>query len=131
MRMELQRIVEKIMDEIDDAEAVLFATTDGLPVVFESRFNPDIVERLAALSAMLYSVSNRAANLAEVGEFESLELTTTYGKMFIYHTAQDLFLTILTSKETNIGLVHVVVKDICRRYREVLRHEIGEDNGAS
>jgi len=108
------------MKEIEDAEAVLFATRDGLPVSFEVRFNPGIVERLAALSAMLFSVSRKASDIVDMGDMNYMEVDLQAGKLFMYRVNDDLFLAILTSPETNVGLVRLLARETVSKAREAL-----------
>lgn len=108
------------MQEIEDAEAILFATNEGLPVVFEARFNPDIVERLAALSAMLFAVSRRASDIAKMGDMAYMEVALDMGKLFLYRINEEVFLTILTSPETNVGLVRLLARDVVEKSRQYL-----------
>ncbi len=118
-----------MMREIEDAEAVLFATEEGLPVAFEARFNPDIVERIAALSAMLFSVSRRASDIAKMGDMDYMEVSLDMGKIFLYRINGEIFLTVLTSPETNVGLVRLLAREVAdktRQYMDNLKVEGGE-----
>jgi len=116
----LHSYVSHLMKEIEDAEAVLFATRDGLPVSFEVRFNPGIVERLAALSAMLFSVSRKASDIVDMGDMNYMEVDLQAGKLFMYRVNDDLFLAILTSPETNVGLVRLLARETVSKAREAL-----------
>ncbi len=109
-----------MMHEIEDAEAVLFATKDGLPVAFESRFNPDIVERLAALSAMIFAVSRRASDIVKMGDMAYMEMALDLGKLFLYRINDEIFLVVLTSPETNVGLVRLLAKEVADKTRQYI-----------
>ncbi|GEM_PF-6651231 len=125
----LQSHINRLMREIEDAEAVLFATEEGLPVAFEARFNPDIVERIAALSAMLFSVSRRASDIAKMGDMDYMEVSLDMGKIFLYRINGEIFLTVLTSPETNVGLVRLLAREVAdktRQYMDNLKVEGGE-----
>jgi predicted regulator of Ras-like GTPase activity (Roadblock/LC7/MglB family) len=108
------------MHEIEDAEAALFATKDGLPIAFESRFNPGVVDRLAALSAMLFAVSRKASDIVSMGEMNYIEADLSTGKLFVYRVNDEVFLVVLTSPDTNVGLVRLLAKDAADKARKIL-----------
>ncbi|NPB03816.1 MAG: hypothetical protein GXO39_05325 [Thermotogae bacterium] len=116
----LKEGVIRIMNEIEDAEVALFATDEGLPVVFESRYNVGIVDRLAALSAMLFGVSRKSSNIVKMGDLVHLELALEMGRLFLFRVVKEVFLVILTSPETNVGLVRLIAKEVSKAARELL-----------
>lgn len=42
------------------------------------------------------------------------------GKLFMYRVNDDIFLTILTSPETNVGLVRLLARETVSKAREIL-----------
>ncbi len=114
----------KIIKEIEDAEAVVFVTADGLPVAFESRFNPNVVDRISALSAMLFSVGKRVAHISSLGNPEYTEHAMERGKLFIFPVNGEIFLTILTSAETNVGLVRLLARNTISKVKEEMERKL-------
>ena len=113
-----------MMKEIEDAEAVLFATKEGLPLVFEARFNPDIVDRLAALSAMLFAVSRRTSDIVKMGNMNYMEVALDLGRLFLNRVNDEIFLVALTTPETNVGLVRLLMKEVSDKARRYLEKSI-------
>ncbi len=87
-----------------DVEAAAIVSMDGLPMA--SALPPDVEEdRLAAMSAALLTLGERAADGLGKGELAQVFVEGKNGYVVLMQAGADAVLVAVTSKNTKVGLV--------------------------
>lgn len=87
-----------------DVEAAAIVSADGLPMA--SALPPDVEEdRLAAMSAALLTLGERAADGLGKGELSQVFVEGKNGYVVLMQAGADAVLVAVTSKNTKVGLV--------------------------
>ncbi|MGV6857462.1 MAG: roadblock/LC7 domain-containing protein [bacterium] len=117
MRVEmLNSILENLNSVSPSVEASAIISIDGL--VMASRF-PNSVDddRLAAMSAAMLSLAEKAADELERGNVQQIFVRGEKGYIILTHAGEDAVLTVMTRPDAKLGLVLLdikrSVKDVC------------------
>lgn len=87
-----------------DVEAAAIVSADGLPMA--SALPPDVEEdRLAAMSAALLTLGERAADGLGKGDLSQVFVEGSNGYVVLMQAGEDAVLVAVTSKKTKVGLV--------------------------
>lgn len=87
-----------------DVEAAAIVSADGLPMA--SALPPDVEEdRLAAMSAALLTLGERAADGLGKGDLAQVFVEGKNGYVVLMNAGPDAVLVAVTSKDTKVGLV--------------------------
>jgi len=98
----LEELLKEIMDNVDGVKAAQLTADTGQPL---ASFLPSSADdmRLAAMTAALCSLSERAIEEMGLGEFEQAYVQSKKGYLLILHAGEDRVLTVSTTKEVKLG----------------------------
>jgi predicted regulator of Ras-like GTPase activity (Roadblock/LC7/MglB family) len=101
-------ILEKLVRNADLEGAVL-TTADGLPVeaVLPAGMSE---ERLAAMSAAILSLGERAAFELEKGNLEQITVKAEKGFVIVTGIGQEAVLTVMEPHDANLGLLYLEIR---------------------
>ena len=98
----LEDLLKDIMDDIDGVKAAQLTADTGQPLASVLPSGVDDM-RLAAMTAALCSLSERAIGEMGLGEFEQSYIQAKKGYLLILHAGEDQVLTVSTTKEVKLG----------------------------
>ena len=98
----LEELLKDIMDNVDGVKAAQLSADTGQPLASVLPSSVDDM-RLAAMTAALCSLSERAIGEMGLGEFEQSYIQTKKGYLLILHAGEDQVLTVSTTKEVKLG----------------------------
>jgi predicted regulator of Ras-like GTPase activity (Roadblock/LC7/MglB family) len=98
----LEELLKEIMDDIDGVKAAQLTADTGQPLASVLPSSVDDM-RLAAMTAALCSLSERAIAEMGLGEFEQSYIQAKKGYLLILHAGEDQVLTVSTTKEVKLG----------------------------
>ncbi len=98
----LGELLKDIMDNVDGVKAAQLTADTGQPLA--SILPPTTDEmRLAAMTAALCSLSERAIGEMGLGEFEQSYIQAKKGYLLVLHAGEDQVLTVSTTKEVKLA----------------------------
>ena len=98
----LEELLKDIMDNVDGVKAAQLTADTGQPLA--SILPPTTDEmRLAAMTAALCSLSERAIGEMGLGEFEQSYIQAKKGYLLVLHAGEDQVLTVSTTKEVKLA----------------------------
>ncbi|MCK4383003.1 MAG: roadblock/LC7 domain-containing protein [Candidatus Lokiarchaeota archaeon] len=98
----LEELLKDIMDNVDGVKAAQLTADTGQPLASVLPSHTDDF-RLAAMTAALCSLSERAIGEMGLGEFEQAYIQGKKGYLLILHAGEDQVLTVSTTKEVKLG----------------------------
>jgi len=98
----LEELLKEIMDNVDGVKAAQLTADTGQPLASILPSSADDM-RLAAMTAALCSLSERAIEEMGLGEFEQAFVQGKKGYLLILHAGEDRVLTVSTTKEVKLG----------------------------
>lgn len=98
----LEDLLKDIMDNVDGVKAAQLTADTGQPLASVLPSSADDM-RLAAMTAALCSLSERAIGEMGLGEFEQCYVQAKKGYLLILHAGEDQVLTVSTTKEVKLG----------------------------
>ncbi|NVM19011.1 MAG: roadblock/LC7 domain-containing protein [Candidatus Lokiarchaeota archaeon] len=98
----LEDLLKDIMDNVDGVKAAQLTADTGQPLASVLPSNTDDM-RLAAMTAALCSLSERAIAEMGLGEFEQSYIQAKKGYVLILHAGEDQVLTVSTTKEVKLA----------------------------
>nr|MDO8078296.1 roadblock/LC7 domain-containing protein [Candidatus Freyarchaeota archaeon] len=119
-REELENTLKSMQDADPDIEASAIVRTDGL--VMAAALPKDADEGLiAAMSAALLNIGNRAVNELNRGELNQVIVSGSGGDTILRGIGSDAVLSAITKPNANMGLVLVELKRTGDRIADILR----------
>ena len=98
----LEELLKDIMDNVDGVKAAQLSADTGQPLA--SILPPATDDmRLAAMTAALCSLSERAIGEMGLGEFEQSYIQAKKGYLLILHAGEDQVLTVSTTKDVKLA----------------------------
>jgi len=98
----LEELLKDIMDNVDGVKAAQLTADTGQPLASVLPSHTDDF-RLAAMTAALCSLSERAIEEMGLGKFEQAYVQGKKGYLLILHAGEDRVLTVSTTKEVKLG----------------------------
>ncbi len=98
----LEELLKDIMDNVEGVKAAQLTADTGQPL---ASFLPSTTDdmRLAAMTAALCSLSERAIGEMGLGEFEQSYIQAKKGYLLILHAGEDQILTVSTTKDVKLA----------------------------
>ena len=98
----LEKLLKDIMDNVEGVKAAQLTADTGQPL---ASILPSTVDdmRLAAMTAALCSLSERAIGEMGLGEFEQSYIQAKNGYLLILHAGEDQVLTVSTTKDVKLA----------------------------
>ncbi len=105
----LDVILKKLLAAIPEVKAAAIVSVEGLPIA--SALPQGIDEtRIAAMTAALLSLAERAIQEMRKGEFEQVYVKGTDGYLLVLAAGQNAVLTVSTTKDVRLGLIFLDCK---------------------
>jgi hypothetical protein len=113
----LEELLKDIMDNVEGVKAAQLTADTGQPLASILPSTTDDM-RLAAMTAALCSLSERAIGEMGLGEFEQSYIQAKKGYLLILHAGEDQVLTVSTTKDVKLAPI---------LYKHYKRLEEGEE----
>ncbi|TES95076.1 MAG: hypothetical protein E3J90_10345 [Promethearchaeota archaeon] len=98
----LEELLKDIMDNVEGVKAAQLTADTGQPLASILPPSTDNM-RLAAMTAALCSLSERAIGEMGLGEFEQSYIQAKKGYLLILHAGEDQILTVSTTKDVKLA----------------------------
>jgi len=105
----LDDILKKLLSAIPEVKAAAIVSAEGLPIASALPQGVDET-RIAAMTAALLSLSERAVIEMEKGEFEQLYVRGNEGYLLVLQAGPNAVLTVSTTKDVRLGLIFLDCK---------------------
>jgi len=116
---ELKNIFAKIFSSCNSIYATLVSTTDGHPLVKQSRVNLN-ESTLAAMTSSCIALGDRIATEVEQNGCELTLIQNTEGYLAIKRVSRKWVITVLADKNVNLGLLLTATKNAAKLLEEEL-----------
>jgi len=115
----LDVILKKLLVAIPEVKAAAIVSVEGLPIA--SALPQGIDEtRIAAMTAALLSLAERAIQEMSQGEFEQVYVKGTDGYLLVLAAGQNAVLTVSTTKDVRLGLIFLDCKRTCEKISRLI-----------
>ena len=116
----LDRAIRELLSETNELEAVAIVSFDGLPMA--SAMPPDMDEdRVAAMSAALLSLGERASEGLGKGELSQVYIEGEEGTVFLVSAENEAVVVAVAAKGAKVGLMLYEVKRTAVKIAQILR----------
>jgi uncharacterized protein len=116
----LDRILRELLQQTPGVEAAAVVSFDGLPMASALPAGMD-EDRVAAMSAALLSLAERAAQGLGRGDLSQVYIEGENGTVFLVSAQDEAVLIAVTAADTKVGMMLYEVKLAANRVGEVLR----------
>ena len=115
----LDVILKKLLVAIPEVKAAAIVSVEGLPIA--SALPQGIDEtRIAAMTAALLSLAERAIQEMRKGDFEQVYVKGTDGYLLVLAAGQNAVLTVSTTKDVRLGLIFLDCKRTCEKIAKLI-----------
>ncbi len=115
----LDVILKKLLAAIPEVKAAAIVSVEGLPIA--SALPQGIDEtRIAAMTAALLSLAERAIQEMRKGDFEQVYVKGTDGYLLVLAAGQNAVLTVSTTKDVRLGLIFLDCKRTCEKIAKLI-----------
>ena len=115
----LDEILKKLLAAIPEVKAAAIVSVEGLPIA--SALPQGIDEtRIAAMTAAILSLGERAIIELNKGEFEQIFVRGTDGYLLVLAAGPNAVLTVSTSKDVRLGLIFLDCKRTCEKIAQLI-----------
>jgi len=115
----LDIILKKLLSAIPEVKAAAIVSVEGLPIA--SALPQGIDEtRIAAMTAALLSLAERAIQEMRKGDFEQVYVKGTDGYLLVLAAGQNAVLTVSTTKDVRLGLIFLDCKRTCDKIAKII-----------
>ena len=115
----LDDLLKKLLAAIPEVKAAAIVSAEGLPIA--SALPRDVDEtRIAAMTAALLSLSERAIIEMQKGDFDQLYVKGSDGYLLILQAGPNAVLTVSTSSEVRLGLILLDCRRTCEKIAQLI-----------
>ncbi len=115
----LDVILKKLLSAIPEVKAAAIVSVEGLPIA--SALPQGIDEtRIAAMTAALLSLAERAIQEMRKGDFEQVYVKGTEGYLLVLAAGLNAVLTVSTTKDVRLGLIFLDCKRTCDKIAKLI-----------
>ncbi len=115
----LEVILQKLISSIPEVKAAAIVSVEGLPIASALPRNVDET-RVAAMTAAMLSLGERAAQEFEKGDLEWVYVRGIEGFIFVMSAGSNAVLTMSTSKDVKLGLLLLDSKRACEKIAKLV-----------
>ncbi len=115
----LDTILKKLLAAIPEVKAAAIVSVEGLPIASALPQGVDET-RIAAMTAALLSLAERAALEMNKGEFEQVYVKGSTGYLLVLSAGQNAVLTVSTTKDVRLGLIFLDCKRTCEKIAKLI-----------
>ncbi|MHA1293005.1 MAG: roadblock/LC7 domain-containing protein [Promethearchaeota archaeon] len=115
----LDDILKKLLAAIPEVKAAAIVSVEGLPIA--SALPAQIDEtRIAAMTAAILSLAERAVHEMEKGDFEQILVRGSEGFLLVLAAGPNAVLTVSTTKDVRLGLIFLDCKRTCEKIAKLI-----------
>lgn len=115
----LKEKLVNLKDRDKTIETLIVVSKDGLPI--SSTLDTEDEEKLAALSASLIMLGERAIEDFNKGEFEEIFAKGKNGYITIYNLNQGMALVAILNNDAKLGLIRLELKNLVRDLNQLIQ----------
>lgn len=116
---DIRKLIEPVT-RVGGVEGFVVSTSDGLPLL-SSLADKDLEEKIAALTAVLAEVGNRASVELGKGEADWITVNAPDGSGIIYIKLGEMgYLAVLFGRETRLGVLLYTLRDIKKKVSSLI-----------
>ena len=115
----LDTILKKLLSAIPEVKAAAIVSVEGLPIASALPQGVDET-RIAAMTAALLSLAERAALELGKGEFEQVYVKGSSGYLLVLSAGQNAVLTVSTTKDVRLGLIFLDCRRTCEQIAKLI-----------
>ena len=115
----LDTILKKLLSAIPEVKAAAIVSVEGLPIASALPQGVDET-RIAAMTAALLSLAERAALELNKGEFEQVYVKGSSGYLLVLSAGQNAVLTVSTTKDVRLGLIFLDCRRTCEQIAKLI-----------
>ncbi len=115
----LDDILKRLLGAIPEVKSAAIVSAEGLPIA--SALPQGIDEtRIAAMTAALLSLSERAIIEMAKGDFDQLYIKGSNGYLLVMQAGPNAVLTVSTTKEVRLGLILLDCRRTCEKISQLI-----------
>ena len=115
----LDDLLKKLLGAIPEVKSAAIVSAEGLPIT--SALPQGIDEtRIAAMTAALLSLSERAIIEMGKGDFDQLYIKGTEGYLLVMQAGPNAVLTVSTTKDVRLGLILLDCRRTCEKISQLI-----------
>lgn len=103
--IQIEKRLEKLLDNCDIIEASVVATIDGHTCAMRQRYNNYPLERLATMGSTLMALGDTITAELNMGNCENIISENRNGIVAFMHINKDLVLVTFTTQKTGLGML--------------------------
>ncbi len=115
----LDDILRKLISSIPEVKAAAIVSVEGLPIASALPRNVDET-RVAAMTAAMLSLGERAAQEFEKGDLEQVYVRGVDGYILVMSAGSNAVLTVSASKDVKLGLIFLDCKRACEKISKLV-----------
>lgn len=115
----LDDILKKLLSAIPEVRAAAIVSAEGLPIASALPEGVDET-RIAAMTAALLSLAERAVIEMDKGIFDQLYVKGSEGYLLVLGAGQNAVLTVSTTKDVRLGLIFLDCKRTCEKIAKLI-----------
>lgn len=108
----------RLLENDKTVESLILISKDGLPI--SSTLSMEEEEKIAALSASLVMLGERAIEDFKKGEFEEIFAKGKDGYIFIYNISPNIALLGILNNEAKLGLIRLELRNLVNDLKEII-----------
>jgi len=120
----LDDLLKRLLGAIPEVKSAAIVSAEGLPIASALPQGVDET-RIAAMTAALLSLSERAIIETGKGDLDQLYIKGSNGYLLLMRASPDAVLTVSTTKEVRLGLILLDCRRTCER---IARLVFGDDD---
>jgi predicted regulator of Ras-like GTPase activity (Roadblock/LC7/MglB family) len=115
----LDDLLKKLLAAIPEVKSAAIVSAEGLPIA--SALPRDVDEtRIAAMTAALLSLSERAIIEMQKGDFDQLYIRGSDGYLLVLQAGPNAVLTVSADKDVRLGLILLDCRRTCEKIAQLI-----------
>lgn len=110
----LDDILKKLLASIPEVKAASIVSVEGLPIASALPRSVDET-RVAAMTAAMLSLAERATQELQKGDFEQVYVRGTEGYILVMGAGPNAVLTVSATRDVKLGLIFLDTKRACEK----------------
>ena len=115
----LDDLLKKLLGAIPEVKAAAIVSAEGLPIASALPQGVDET-RIAAMTAALLSLSERAIIEMNKGDFDQLYVKGSTGYLLILQAGPNAVLTVSTTQDVRLGLILLDCRRTCEKIAQLI-----------
>ena len=115
----LDDILIKLLAAIPEVTSAAIVSVEGLPIASALPHGVDET-RIAAMTAALLSLAERAALEMSKGTFEQIYVKGSEGYLLVFNAGLNAVLTVSTTKDVKLGLIILDARRVCDKIAKLI-----------